>query len=586
MFSRLFALSARESPPAKVAKLDNRPEAGTASDNKDRFIRDHFKLTSRDPVKVYIPKLTTPFRDHGNKIQRCEIGKPELGVQEKVVMVVGATGSGKTTLINGMLNYLMGAEWTDMSRFKLIEEELIHNQVYSVTQWITAYTIHHVDFFSVPFTLHIVDTPGFGDTSGIRRDQQITEQIRIFFSTAGSRGLDRLDAVGFVAQSSLPRLTVTQKYIFDSILSLFGKDIAENIFLLLTFADGQKPQVLGSIGKAGIPYQKFFKFNNSAWFVGNQQNDEDQHNFDEMFWKMGVSSFKTFMTELEKVDPKSLTLTKEVLSERKNLELAVQCLHTHIKLGLGQLEELKKEAEVLKQHENDIDKNKDFTYEVEEHKMIPVSTAIGQYTTNCTKCNVTCHIRCRRSDDADKENCMVMNNGTCGRCHCFWNLHKNQPFVYEMEVRKVTKTAEDLRKRYEDAMGKKLTAEQLVKTNVEVFEAMQLKVVAQTEQTRKGIARLQAIALRPCPLSTVEYIDLLIQGEQNSEKPGFTKRVEQLYDVRKKAKYMQQLADDGFDPFEEYKARYEEEKNQNNGDGGVWATVKKWAKSAWSWAWA
>ena len=66
-------------------------------------------------------------------------------------------------------------------------------------------------------------------------------------------GIDRIDGIGFVAQASLPRLTHTQCYVFDSILSTFGKDITDNIFMMLTFADAKKPPVVEAIKAANIP---------------------------------------------------------------------------------------------------------------------------------------------------------------------------------------------------------------------------------------------------------------------------------------------------------------------------------------------
>lgn len=44
--------------------------------------------------------------------------------------------------------------------------------------------------------------------------------------------IDHLDGSGLVVQSSLPRLTQTQKYTFDSILSIFGNDVSKNIFMI------------------------------------------------------------------------------------------------------------------------------------------------------------------------------------------------------------------------------------------------------------------------------------------------------------------------------------------------------------------
>ena len=104
----------------------------------------------------------------------------------------------------------------------------------------------------INFNLTIIDTPGFGDTRGLERDQQITKHIREFFQLKGHDGLDKLHAIGFVTQAPLARLTPTLKYISDSILSVFGKDIKDNIFVMSTFADVAEPPVMGAVREADI----------------------------------------------------------------------------------------------------------------------------------------------------------------------------------------------------------------------------------------------------------------------------------------------------------------------------------------------
>ncbi|KAL1279439.1 hypothetical protein QQF64_026112 [Cirrhinus molitorella] len=165
-------------------------------------------------------------------------------------MMIGATGAGKTTLINSMINYILGVQWEDDFRFVLIDEETQKSQAES-----------------------------FGDTRGISQDQKITKQIQEFFSAP--RGIDCIDAVCFVVQASLARLTPTQKYIFDSILSIFGKDIAQNIIFLVTFADGKTPSVLEAIKVSEMPCSTnafgeplHFKFNNSAVVCTNNESAE------------------------------------------------------------------------------------------------------------------------------------------------------------------------------------------------------------------------------------------------------------------------------------------------------------------------
>lgn len=52
---------------------------------------------------------------------------------EKTIILVGATGSGKSTLVDAIVNYVMGVNFDDPFRFTLIqledEEYQIHNQV-------------------------------------------------------------------------------------------------------------------------------------------------------------------------------------------------------------------------------------------------------------------------------------------------------------------------------------------------------------------------------------------------------------------------------------------------------------------------
>ena len=111
----------------------------------------------------------------------------------------------------------------------------------------------------------------------IDRDRKIVEQIKELFSIPGAEHIDHLHGIGLVTQASLPRLTPRQHYVFNAILCLFGKDLADNIFLMTTFADGGKPYVVDTVDvNKAVPYQAFFKFNNSALFASKSENN----NFD------------------------------------------------------------------------------------------------------------------------------------------------------------------------------------------------------------------------------------------------------------------------------------------------------------------
>ena len=261
------------------------------------------ELTVGSP-SVY--KLPTSRHTEGSSVRqslgtRNRIG---LGETEKVFMLVGATGAGKTTLINGMANYILGVQWKDEFRFKVITEEtkLSHGQ--SQTQGITACTFYPMKGSAVPYTFTVIDTPGYGATEEVKRDKEITEQIKEFFSLPPPHGIDHLDGVGFVVPASQSRLTSTQVFIFDSILAIFGNDVSENIFLMITYADGPRPLVLKTIkALPELPsnIEKHFTFNSHALFAENDAKTPEAI-FGKFFWDMSVGSFSSFFEEFQKTE--------------------------------------------------------------------------------------------------------------------------------------------------------------------------------------------------------------------------------------------------------------------------------------------
>ncbi|KAK7909320.1 hypothetical protein WMY93_014004 [Mugilogobius chulae] len=130
----------------------------------------------------------------------------------------GSHRSWKSTLINGMINYILGVQWTDPYRFKLVVEEE-KSQAHSQT------------------------------SDGLETLEESTEtekpQNRSELSSPVTLGVMRYICVLCNSVCS-PRLTATQQYVFDSPLHL-GNDVAENIRVLITFADGELPPVLEAI---------------------------------------------------------------------------------------------------------------------------------------------------------------------------------------------------------------------------------------------------------------------------------------------------------------------------------------------------
>ena len=441
-------------------------------------------------------------------------------INEKVLMLVGPTGAGKSTLINGIANYVVGVHWQNNFRFKVVNE-VEKSQAHSQTSKVTAYTFHNSH---LPYTLTVIDTPGFGDTRGLENDKIITEQIRALFS---SGGIDQLHGVGFVTQASSARLTPTMQYIFDSVLSIFGKDIASNIFLLLTFSDDQKPQVLSAIKEAAIPYKADFKFNNSALFAKYSTGT-----FDEMFWRLGVENFENFFEEFQKVDPHSLHLTRENLRERQHLEAVIEGLKMQIRVVLTKIEVLHQKQQILRKREVEILQNKHFEYDLTVSKQRQIEVPKNVFVTNCCQCEFTCHYPCPISEDKEKYQCKAMDGGgqdsaRCTVCpgNCPWSQHISASHRFETYYEVETQTLDDLKKNLFDAIEGKSQIESIIVDIEKELEMLHNVIIGMVSEAKQSLERLQRIALKPNPLSETEYIDLLIKAENSEKSPGFTERI-------------------------------------------------------------
>ena len=265
-----------------------------------------------------------------DKLFSYEFGTVNAAMEEKVIMLVGATGAGKTTLINSLVNYIFNVQWNDRERYVLITESASHDQSNSQTQCVTSYTLHHHPGFNIPYTLSIIDTPGFGDTRGVQRDDEIMRQIKDYFTDTS--GFKYVNSICFVITSSDVRLTATQCYIFNQILSIFGKDIASNICILFTFADSQTPMALKAIDALRLPYKYYFSVNSFCYnYLGEHSTPM------ETLWNIGMHSLAKFMSQLVTLQGVSLRLTKQVLEERSKIQLHILQVQMQITSALHKL---------------------------------------------------------------------------------------------------------------------------------------------------------------------------------------------------------------------------------------------------------
>eukprot|EP00066_Takifugu_rubripes_P013896 XP_011603162.1 PREDICTED: uncharacterized protein LOC101075518 [Takifugu rubripes] len=164
-------------------------------------------------------------------LKTVTVGTKKVNRLNKTILLLGETGTGKSTLIDLLVNYATGVKWGDEVWFKIVEEETT-SQSESQTSDVIMYQIFGFEGKRLPFSLTLVDTPGYGDNRDDTNDDIIGERLLEWFSTDG--GVHEINAVGLVLKASDNRLSDRLGYVFDSVASLFGANMEENMFALLT----------------------------------------------------------------------------------------------------------------------------------------------------------------------------------------------------------------------------------------------------------------------------------------------------------------------------------------------------------------
>uniref|UniRef100_A0A8C6UNB2 AIG1-type G domain-containing protein n=1 Tax=Neogobius melanostomus TaxID=47308 RepID=A0A8C6UNB2_9GOBI len=363
---------------------------------KSESIRTHHGPPERYQLqlkRVNLDKLP----DNESKLRRFTLGECDPKYQNRTILMVGATGTGKSTLINALVNYVMGVTFEDKVWFEIIADEKDRPQSDSQTSEVSVYEVFGFEGTVVPYSLTIIDTPGYGDTRGKEFDDIVTKKLQDLFTVP--EGVAVIDVVGLVLKASENRLDERMAYIFNSVTSLFGKDMEKNIVTMMTHSDGAKPtnalQALKDANiKCAIDEQKLpihFLFN-------NRQKEEIE--VDKRAERAARNAFETtedgmkdFTDFLGQSKPQSLKSTVKVMKERIRLTACIQNLKERVNEVEMKQMEIQSERAQLGNFTREMMENKDFTFQAQEP--YKAKEKINDWWDNkavtCGRCEENCH---------------------------------------------------------------------------------------------------------------------------------------------------------------------------------------------------
>ncbi|XP_028456701.1 uncharacterized protein LOC114570576 [Perca flavescens] len=458
------------------------------------------------------------------------LGEKNPNKNNKTILLVGETGTGKSTLINALVNYAMGVKWKDDVWFKIVEEET-KSQSESQTSDVIVYQIFGFEDKTLPYSLTIIDTPGYGDTRGIEHDMNIME--RLFYLFRSEDGVHEINAVGLVLTGSVNRLSDRQRYIFDSVASLFGKDMEKNIVALITHSNGRTPKnALQALETAKIKCARDEKNQPVCFLFDNCQHEDRTEDAEALKHadKISMKGMNQFRNFLVKTEPQRLETTLNVLNERIRLTACIQNLQDRIELIDLKQTEIQQTQDGLKMYKREMKNNEKFTVEVDVPYKDKEPIDGGKWglvfyeaATCCTVCEENCHYPgCTMAPKPG--HCEVMKGGRCTSCSgkCPVSAHVKENWKYVNKTMKVQKTLKDVKAKYE--MNKKETEKQgnLLESLQKEKETLEANKTRLLDEAYHHVVKLEEIALNVVSLSTYVHLDFLIK---EMEKKNDTEKV-------------------------------------------------------------
>uniref|UniRef100_A0A3Q2QNH6 Uncharacterized LOC105922535 n=1 Tax=Fundulus heteroclitus TaxID=8078 RepID=A0A3Q2QNH6_FUNHE len=488
------------------------------------------------------PRTKEPKKEMTGTLTKLTFGEKDGMKVNKTILLVGETGTGKSTLINALFNYTMGVKFEDKIWFQIVEDEK-RSQTESQTSDVIVYEIFGFEGQALPFSLTIIDTPGFGDTRGKEEDEVVSQRLCDLFESED--GVHELNAVGLVMKASDNRLSDRLKYVFNSVMSLFGKDLERNIVTLVTHSDGVTPEnVLQALKVAGIKCSKD-ENNHPVHFVFNNQQNK-QRNISKrdqlglkFSWELTDEEMGRLRDFLGNMKPYSLKSTIKVLDERIRLTACFQNLQEKIKETELNKKELEKFTKDFNEYEKEMKNNQDFIFKYDENYKGKESVKSGWHgiyyegTMICNDCEENCHLGCTNA--WTPKQCKIFKKSHCTVCtnKCHRDRHSKVTWKYVTKTRIVQKTLEDMKKRffaskekYEETLGPLAIAKSEI-TRLTEKQSLLL------DEAYDHIMKLEQIALKADSMFTIDALSFLIEKMKAKGDEEKAKVLEKLK-IRKK----------------------------------------------------
>ena len=230
---------------------------------------------------------------------------------ERVFLIVGITDyfynyildqDFMDSVISAMANFILGVHWQHEFQFSLNSD--------SENSQITMYTFQPMEGSQISYSVTLICTPEFDilddyyDGFDHERNKGILRNIKDLFFIENKKNVDKIHGIGLFINKYV------DDYLFDCLLTVFGKDIIPNIIVLTTNSDVQEPQWLLQM-ESKDNYSDHLKLKFIRLCTEPVDNED--------LWKEKASGFKNLFAAIKEMKPKTFSVLKKRLRNSEHL---------------------------------------------------------------------------------------------------------------------------------------------------------------------------------------------------------------------------------------------------------------------------
>jgi len=328
------------------------------------------------------------------------------------VVVIGETGSGKTSFMNLLANVGQVMSLDEEKPLTLAMVQHLHKHAKTEAQKLKQTESQTKKAFphkisNLGFELTVIDTPGFGDTEGLAEDEKHVKSIKEVIIAQ-----DAINCIVLVLNGMIPRVSPQLKYVLANVCALLPEEIMKQVLVVFTMQKDPDELLFDTsvlktlLGGHDVPEDHQLCIDNPyakvARLVEKGTKDEAKKlKIIKSDFNQVADDLKTLFSKIGSLRSIQCHVFKRLYDTKQNIDKMAMDLNQQ----LSNLYDERQRARKLQSELQDVTKAKDAQAKFETSKQVTEWKLVetpGVHHMICSECKATCHANCCIDRSLDK----------------------------------------------------------------------------------------------------------------------------------------------------------------------------------------